>query len=204
VAAKGDPFPFIPAINNWVVGLEANRYLHATGDNGRDSWLWLLEPVNDRQTRLIWRVRWKYDWTKPGIGLQLASDLGDFVFQRNILLGIKERSEGLPLGSLAAGTPDFVLWLLSFVSFLVSLGALVVRRDWLRPLLAVAATFGGTLRLVFRMPPLRVNVTAVALLYGGLWALLRTGGRGGSANAGSRLGRICRMLPRPAFRRLKE
>jgi len=53
-----------------------------------------------------------YDWTSPFVVAQLATDLGDFVFVRNILLGVKERAEGRTVESLVATTPQVDLWLL--------------------------------------------------------------------------------------------
>ena len=128
-----------------------------------------------------------YDWTSPFIGLQLATDLGDFIFVRNILLSIKERVDGRPIGSLAAGTAMVSLWFLAFAQFLATLVVFVWRRDWLRPLAAIAATATITLVLVFAMPPLWVDVLAVAALTGGLLSLrvpsewLRRGWRAATA-----------------------
>lgn len=175
ITARGDPWSFVPEITWRVVALEPNRYLLATSPNGQDSWLWALEPLGEHQTRLVWRMRnANYEWTSPFIFLQLATDLGDFVIVRNILLSIKERVEGRAIGSLAAGTPVVVLWLLAFGAFLVSLVMLVVRRDWLRPLAAVATTCSTTLLLVFRMPPLWLDALAVILVYGLVWWLYRS------------------------------
>ncbi len=170
VAERDVPVPGVPDINNWVVAVEPDRYLLVTTDNSQDSWLWALEPVSGQQTRLIWRMRWgPYDWTSPYVVLQTASDLGDFVVTRNILLSIKERAEGRPIESLAASTPQVLLWMAVFGAFLASLVGMVFRRDWLRPLAAVAVTGAVTLLLVFAMPPLWVDALAAATVY--VWLL---------------------------------
>jgi hypothetical protein len=146
-----------------------DRHLLATSETGQDSWLWLLQPSPDGPTRLIWRMRnGPYAWTSPFITLQLATDLGDFIFVRNILLSIKERVEGRPIGSLAASTAMVMVWLFAFVEFLGALVVFIARRDWLRPLAAIAATAATTLVLVFTMPPLWVDLLAVVALTGGL------------------------------------
>jgi hypothetical protein len=129
--------------------------------------------------RLIWRMRHgPYEWTSPlFLARQLTTDLGDFVVVRNILLGIRERAEGRPLGLLAASTTAVVLWLSAFGAFLATLVGLVVRHDWLRPLLGVMGTCATTLLLVFSMPPAWVDALAVAAIYGGLLSPLLFGGR---------------------------
>jgi len=169
----GEPLPVWRDITHRVVAAHANEHLLASSLSGQDSWLWALVPVDAGRTRLIWRMRHApYAWTSPlFLVRQLATDLGDFVVVRNILLGIKERAEGRPIGSLAAGTAAVVLWLLAFAAFLATLVALVVRRDWLRPLLAMAGTCATTLLLVFSMPPVWMDALAVAAVYAGLWWL---------------------------------
>jgi len=47
------------------------------------------------RTRLITRVRLRYDWTSPTILFNLALDVGDIVMMRRCLLGIKRRAEAL-------------------------------------------------------------------------------------------------------------
>ncbi len=171
----GDLLPVWRDITHRVVAVQPNEYLLDSSPSGRDSWLWALVPVDARRTRLIWRMRHApYDWSSPSfLARQLATDLGDFVVVRNILLGIRERAEGRPIGSLAAGTAAVGLWLLAFAAFLASLVAVVVRRDWLRPLLAVMGTCATTLLLVFSMPPVWVDALAVVAVYGGLWWVYR-------------------------------
>jgi hypothetical protein len=179
----GDPMPIWEGVTQTVEGMEPGRYLLTASDRLQpDTWLWALIPTASGQTRLLWRMRnATYDWTSPFVVAQLATDLGDFVFVRNILLGIKERAEGRPIGSLAAGTPAVVSWFLVFVAFLGSLVALVVRRDWLRPLVAVAWTYILTLLLVFKMPPLWLDAVAVVGTVAGLLWLHRPGDRTASA-----------------------
>lgn len=64
-------------------------------DQGQTSWLWLLDPVDGDTTRLITRVRMRYQWLHPGIAFDLLVEFGDLVMMRKCMLGIKERAEGL-------------------------------------------------------------------------------------------------------------
>jgi hypothetical protein len=170
----GDPLPVWRDITQRVVELEPDRYLLTSSLSGTDSWLWALVPVDARHTRLIWRMRSApYAWTSPlFLVRQLATDLGDFVVVRNILLGIKERTEGRPIGSLAASTTDVVFWLMAFAAFLVALAALSLRRDWRRPLTAVGTTCVATLVLVFSLPARLVSAVVVIGVNAALWWLL--------------------------------
>jgi hypothetical protein len=177
----GDTLPIWEGVAQTVVAIEPGRYLLTASDRSEpDTWVWVLVPTDDGATRLIWRMRnASYDWTSPFGLVQLATDMGDFVFVRNILLGIKERAEGRPIESLAATTPQVAFWFVAFVGFVTTLGALVVRRDWLRPLAAVAATYAATLGLIFAMPPLWVDAAAAVATVAGLWWLYRAGPPGG-------------------------
>jgi hypothetical protein len=176
---SGDLLPVWRDIAHRVVTVSPNRYLLDSSLSGRDSWLWALVPLDDRHTRLIWRMRHApYDWRSPlFLVRQLATDLGDFVVVRNILLGIEERVEGRPIGSLAAHTAEVAAWFLAFIAFLGSLAALVAAREWLRPLMAVAATYATTLALVFAMPPLWLDALAVVGSWAALWWLRRRSDR---------------------------
>lgn len=64
-------------------------------DRGHTSWLWLLDPIDERSTRLITRVRMRYQWRRPEILFDLLVEFGDIVMMRKCMLGIKERAEAL-------------------------------------------------------------------------------------------------------------
>ncbi|MFZ6030380.1 MAG: hypothetical protein ACOYYS_21945 [Chloroflexota bacterium] len=57
------------------------------------TWAWGLYPMNEHQTRLVTRLRGKYNWASPWIVLLLVVDTLDIVMMRRCLLGIKERAE---------------------------------------------------------------------------------------------------------------
>jgi hypothetical protein len=79
------------------------------GPGDQTTWVWGLYPINERSTRLITRVRIRYEWTKPTILFNLAVDVGDVVMMRKCMVGIKKRAErtnqgaGGPLNSKAEG-----------------------------------------------------------------------------------------------------
>lgn len=74
--------------------VEPGRYM-IWGEPGEMSWLWYLDPVSPSETRLLTRIRIKYDWTSPTMAFFLVTDVGDIVMMRKCLLGIKERAEAL-------------------------------------------------------------------------------------------------------------
>ena len=68
----------------------------ATSSDTSGTWLWYLDPINERHTRLITRMRDAYRWTNPLIlPQQIILELGDLPFMRKCMLGIKARAERL-------------------------------------------------------------------------------------------------------------
>jgi hypothetical protein len=66
------------------------------------TWLWYLDPIDERHTRLMTRLRDEYRWTSPFIAAQLVIDVVDFPFMRKVLLGIKARAEAAARGGALA------------------------------------------------------------------------------------------------------
>lgn len=95
--ASGDFIPMGPGEGNglWVHSFEVNRWVLWWDKKGLCSWLWALDPLDDRRTRLVTRVRLRYVWTSPAILFDLALDVGDIVMMRKCMLGIKQRAEAL-------------------------------------------------------------------------------------------------------------
>ena len=59
------------------------------------TWIWGLYPVDENHTRLVTRLRGKYNWKSPWIVLLLIVDTFDIIMMRKCLLGIKKRAESL-------------------------------------------------------------------------------------------------------------
>ena len=78
-----------------VTELESNHYWVGVidGERGRISAVQYLEPRADGTTRLVQRVRAYFAPTLGALAFWVAFDLGDFVFMRKQLLGIKRRAE---------------------------------------------------------------------------------------------------------------
>ena len=91
IAAPMSPFTTKPteATAFRVAGLETNRWL--LWQQRLSTWVWVLEPIDDHRTRLITRIRSRYDWRDPAaIIWLLLMELGDFPMMRKQLLGIKQ------------------------------------------------------------------------------------------------------------------
>lgn len=59
------------------------------------TWSWTLTPLGSGGTRLVTRIRARYDWTYPLTGLtaMILMEFGDFAMLRRMLLGIRKRAE---------------------------------------------------------------------------------------------------------------
>jgi len=166
----GDTVPIWVGINFRVATLEPDRYVVWESESGRDSMTLALYPANATHTRLVWRIHnAPYHWTSPYIAPQLFTDLADFLAVRQNMLGIKKRAEGATLDTPAVVYLELALWLAVFLGFLVAETGLVVRRDWVRPLIAVAATALITIALVVLRPPVWVDGAATIGVCAGLW-----------------------------------
>jgi hypothetical protein len=91
---------FIPMTTDGKQGMlvEAfapNEYVLWVAKDGRSSWVWGLYPQDDGTTRLVTRLRVRYDWRPPWLFYYLLQDVGDIVMIRASLRGIKRRAEAL-------------------------------------------------------------------------------------------------------------
>jgi hypothetical protein len=78
-----------------VDGFEVPRWLLWRKPDS--TWCWTLTELDDGRTRLVTRVHAVYDWTRPAMALLgvVLMEFGDFAMMRRMLLGIKERAEGM-------------------------------------------------------------------------------------------------------------
>ena len=58
--------------------------------------------MDEYTTRLLTRVRMRYQWTSPTLLAQLLFDAGDIVMMRKCLFGIKRRAERLSAAARTA------------------------------------------------------------------------------------------------------
>jgi hypothetical protein len=100
----GDWVPMSSKVNETTAfkirELEPNRLL--LWAKPRSTWAWTLRPLDGgRKTRLVTRLRQDYDWRgSPATTLLtlILFELGDFPMMRKLLLGVRERAEGLAAG----------------------------------------------------------------------------------------------------------
>jgi hypothetical protein len=87
--------PFTPDQKNgmWVKDYQEFEYILWWDKKGMATWLWYLKEVSGGKTRLITRLRTRYDLSFPWIIYYALYDFGDIVMMRECLLGIKERAE---------------------------------------------------------------------------------------------------------------
>lgn len=91
----GDIFPQTPrAEDRFVVrSVEPERALVLSDDAGSMSWAFVLEPVDERSTRLMTRSRGAYDRLALGLMLKVGWHPVHFGMQRRQLLNLKRRVE---------------------------------------------------------------------------------------------------------------
>jgi hypothetical protein len=59
------------------------------------TWAWSLTPADNGGTRLVTRIRARYDWEHPlaGLAALVLMEFGDFAMLRGMLRGIKSRAK---------------------------------------------------------------------------------------------------------------
>jgi hypothetical protein len=182
----GDAFPIFEGLNYRVVMVDPTHSLVLESSDHSTMALGLY-PLDASHTRLVWRIHnAAYNWASPYIFIQLFTDAVDFFAVRQNMLGIKARAEGMAPISQAILNTEAALWTVMFLGFLVAEIGLVVRRDWLRPLLAVSATGLLMVGLILLRPPVWVDVLVTLGVCVGLWWLYRpTAHRGKREGAGT-------------------
>jgi hypothetical protein len=87
--------PFTPDRKNgmWVKEFKEPETILWWDKKGDASWLWRLSKTEQGGTRLLTRLRTKYDFKFPWVIYYILYDLGDIVMMSKCMLGIKERAE---------------------------------------------------------------------------------------------------------------
>lgn len=62
------------------------------GEPGRTTWAWQLDETADGSTRLVTRVRSRYEWLSPSIAFSVLLEFGDIWMMRKMLLNLRERA----------------------------------------------------------------------------------------------------------------
>jgi hypothetical protein len=87
--------PFTPDQKNglWVKEYQEPDHILWWDKKGNATWLWHLTAIEHNKTRLITRLRTKYDFTFPWVIYYILYDIGDIIMMSKCMLGIKERAE---------------------------------------------------------------------------------------------------------------
>lgn len=62
------------------------------GDPGGTTWAWQLDETDSGSTRLLTRVRSRYQWFSPSIAFSVLLEFGDIWMMRKMLLNQRERT----------------------------------------------------------------------------------------------------------------
>lgn len=96
--AVGDRIPVAESSYVEVRAMEPYRsmlWIFEDGAWSNATWAWGLYRQDTGHTRLVSRLRIRYDWTSPTIAWMLVVDAFELVMMRKCLLGIKHRAERL-------------------------------------------------------------------------------------------------------------
>lgn len=95
--AVGDFIPMTTDQKNgmWVESFVADEYILWWDKKSKATWLWLLAPIDAGHSRLITRLRTRYDLSFPWVIYYTLYDFGDIFMMRKCLEGIKQRAESL-------------------------------------------------------------------------------------------------------------
>jgi hypothetical protein len=87
--------PFTPDQKNgmWVRDFKDNEHILWWDRKGNGTWVWYLHQKESGETRLITRLRTRYDFSFPWIIYYFFYDFGDIIMMSRCLLGIKRRAE---------------------------------------------------------------------------------------------------------------
>jgi hypothetical protein len=77
----------------WVKDYQEFEYILWWDKKGKATWLWYLKEVDGGRTRLMTRLKTRYNFKFPWAVYYLLYDFGDIVMMRQCMLGIKERAE---------------------------------------------------------------------------------------------------------------
>jgi len=157
----------------WVKDYKPYQWMLWWDKEGGLTWAWGLYPLDKEHTRLVTRIRMRYKWLSPSILFYFALDIGDFVMMRQLMLGIKARAEGKPVGTLFSLSAEFILWLTAFIGFLIAEIHLVFRKKWHWPLALSIFACAVTILLVMWKPPIWCDALFTFVIYLGLWWVSR-------------------------------
>ncbi|WP_297343151.1 hypothetical protein [Amnibacterium sp.] len=90
--APGDIIPMSPDGKQGirVHSMDAPRSM-VWGQAGGTTWAWQLDETADGGTRLVSRVRSRYQWLSPSVAFSALLEFGDIWMMRKMLMNLRER-----------------------------------------------------------------------------------------------------------------
>jgi len=91
----GDVIPMSPDGKEGLLvkDFRENEWISWWDKKGDTTWVWGIYHIGKNKTRLITRVRVKYDWFSSAILFNLLIEFFDILMMRKCMLGIKRRAE---------------------------------------------------------------------------------------------------------------
>jgi hypothetical protein len=91
----GQFIPFTPNQKNgmWINEYKEHEYILWVDKEGKATWLWYVYPVDETRSRLVTRLKTKYNWKGIWIIYYMLYDIGDIVMMSKCMKGIKKRAE---------------------------------------------------------------------------------------------------------------
>ena len=106
----GDWMPMASKVNETtafkVKAFETNQWL--LWEKPDSTWAWKLIPLDGSRTRLIARLKQRYQWESPAMAVMtlFLLEFGDFPMMRRVLKGIKARAERMSTAAGATVSPN--------------------------------------------------------------------------------------------------
>ena len=133
------------------------------------SWSFALEPLNESQTRLLFRGRGQPRHSLLAMTFDRAVfEPLHFVMERRMMIGLKQVAEGSSRRR-SENHAQVVLWTMTFGAFLLSIVTVLIGPRWRLALGAVAASGALFQILTLAQPPLAVGI----ILTGCLMAMVK-------------------------------
>ena len=130
----GDVLPISTVAHLTFGAIQLNQYLiwQSKGEPHDGAFTWALYPVGQGHTRVISRIRLRCHWTSRALALDLFTEFADHVAVPRILVGLRNRVEGLPPESLAGEATEIAVWILALVAMAVATVLVFRWRQWWR------------------------------------------------------------------------
>jgi hypothetical protein len=137
------------------------KYLVWAGTEGphKGAFTFALFPLDEKHTRLIVRARLRYCWTDWRMLLDLFTEFGDHVAVPRMMLGIRDRVEGLSEQSLSTQGIEIGVWLAALLEFGVAILLILVSLRWHRAWIAALLAGSALLFALYARAPVWVGAS---------------------------------------------